>query len=821
MEPLRQDDPRRLGPYTPVGRLEPETGLISPAARRFLALAPDGDGAALLVTPPAEAAHDPAHRQRFHAEARAAQTTAAAATAPAPWLLPVGEVGGPDAETVWYASPYRPALPLPTVLDAHGPLPGRTLLAIGTALADALARLHAAGLTHAGVLPDSVLLTADGPRLTGYGTARIRAAGSTPHHLHPFLPPEQLDGGPPRPLGDVHGLAAVLAFAATARPPRPLGLPPGPLRDLLTACLDPDPAARPTAGTVLARLPACFPPPAPPRAPVTTPGPPREPTTPDGGEATHLGVTVRDGVDALNGGGTVLDGGEAAGRGATVLDGAAGAHTGGSFAPPGGGAGVVPLAPGWLPRRVSAALAVQAAAVLAAEADEDLVPAAAPAPEPTAVGGHAPVPPRSTEPAQHTGARSRRAPSRRAVLTAAGTGVAGAAVGGAGTWALTSPSPPRLTEAQKLAARRSTRKRPEGAPPTPLWRYDLREPSGSFSPFLWRDRIALLADGTTAVGVDIRTGNELWRRTALRPQDRAWVLDDGSVLLAGDDLVALDPHDGSTTWRARRYRRGGDRPWTAVLAAHGGIVWLAVEERSGGRARRRTVVAHDIASGRELWSSPLPAGFRTAHLLGDFLVVVTGADGEPRRCTVLDRRTGRTRSARACGTGHAQTATAVAEPATLVAATGSTLRGYALTASGGTQWKVKAKGGLDDKSAYFGVPVPRGRRIYVTDTGHVVHRIDAGSGEVEWRAQPSDALRPTARNAAPDVSLTPDGEVLLCAGDFEVDAFNAADGALLWRFTDLPPLSRKVAGRRRVAAGDRHVLVVSGRGVHALPLDRA
>ncbi|EPD93403.1 hypothetical protein HMPREF1486_03920 [Streptomyces sp. HPH0547] len=479
------------------------------------------------------------------------------------------------------------------------------------------------------------------------------------------------------------------------------------------------------------------------------------------------------------------------------------------------------FAPGWLPRRVSAALAVQAAAVLAAEADEDLVPAAAPAPEPTAAGGHAPVPPRSTEPSPQPRARSRRAPSRRAVLTAAGTGVAGAAVGGAGTWALTSPSPTRLTEAQKLAARRSTRKRPEGAPPTPLWRYDLREPSGSFSPFLWRDRIALLADGTTAVGVDIRTGNELWRRTALRPRGRAWGLDDGSVLLAGDDLMALDPHDGSTTWRARRYRRGGDRPWTAVLAAHAGIVWLAVEARSGGRARRRTVVAHDIASGRELWSSPLPAGFRTAHLLGDFLVVVTGADGEPRRCTVLDRRTGRTRSARACGSGHAETATAVAEPATLVAATGSTLRGYALTASGGTQWKVKAKGGLDDKSAYFGVPVPRGRRVYIADTSHVVHRIDAGSGEVEWRAQPSDALRPAARNAAPDVSLTPDGEVLLCAGDFEADAFDAAEGTLLWRFTDLPPSSRKVAGRRRVAAGDRHVLVVSGRGVHALPLNRA
>ena len=151
---------------------------------------------------------------------------------------------------------------------AVGPLPPAELHALAAGLFDALAAVHGAGVVHRDLKPTNVLITDDGPVLIDFGIAQ--AAGDDAAQVTStglvvgtpgYLAPELLDGAEPSPATDLWGLAAVLAFAATGRPPfgtRPLqavlararsgeadldGI--GPLTaDALRRALDPDPEAR-------------------------------------------------------------------------------------------------------------------------------------------------------------------------------------------------------------------------------------------------------------------------------------------------------------------------------------------------------------------------------------------------------------------------------------------------------------------------------------------------------------------------------------------------------------------------------------------------
>ncbi|WP_246095545.1 serine/threonine protein kinase [Streptomyces roseicoloratus] len=269
-------------PYRLVTRLDSTPSAATgprPPYRRFVARSRDGDRTVLLTAPLPGA--DPA---LFRAEAEAAQRLAV------PWTLPVTEVGGDGqlggdgrlgggnepgganeaggdsgsgagsgngaggerpagADDPWYISPYVPALPLPVALAVHGaPLPEETVRVIGAALAETLAALHAQGVTHAGVTPAAVLLTADGPRLTCFGAAR------TTGQVERDAAPERATGGRPRPPGDVHGLGTVLAYAATGHTvPEREELPPA-LRPTITACLTREPAHRPAASALFTAL---------------------------------------------------------------------------------------------------------------------------------------------------------------------------------------------------------------------------------------------------------------------------------------------------------------------------------------------------------------------------------------------------------------------------------------------------------------------------------------------------------------------------------------------------------------------------------------
>lgn len=207
--------------------------------KRFVARDADG-GRTVLISTPLQGT-DP---RRFMAEAETSRYLLS------PGASPAVELAGPE-EAPWHARPYLPMLPLPTALAVQGgPLPERTVLALGAALAESLAICHGQGLTHGGVSPSAVLLAAHRPHLTCFGAVRAAAPDGVSRSGLPglesgSLPPEQAVGGRPRPLGDVYALGATLAYAATGHTaPEREELTPA-LRIVIGRCLSRDPQDRP------------------------------------------------------------------------------------------------------------------------------------------------------------------------------------------------------------------------------------------------------------------------------------------------------------------------------------------------------------------------------------------------------------------------------------------------------------------------------------------------------------------------------------------------------------------------------------------------
>ncbi|WP_347402873.1 protein kinase domain-containing protein [Protofrankia symbiont of Coriaria ruscifolia] len=165
---------------------------------------------------------------------------------------------------------------LAETLRRTGPLPQASVKTLAAGLAEALAAVHRAGLVHRDLKPSNVLLATDGPKIIDFGISRAAdATGLTQTGgvlgSPGFMAPEQITGGEIGPPCDVFALGALIAFAATGREPFGTGPTPalvyrlvhseptldgidGDLRELVTACLAKDPAARPGLADVLARL---------------------------------------------------------------------------------------------------------------------------------------------------------------------------------------------------------------------------------------------------------------------------------------------------------------------------------------------------------------------------------------------------------------------------------------------------------------------------------------------------------------------------------------------------------------------------------------
>ena len=214
-------------------------------------------------------AADPRFRERFRREvlaARAVEGPFTAATLDA----------DPEAELPWLATEFCAGPTLSAALAALGPLRSGELATLGAALGEALAAIHGAGLIHRDLKPSNVVITRDGPTVIDFGIARMSAEESLTASGEVvgspgFIAPELLtETGEPGPAADVFALGALLANAATGRAPfgsgevhqvlyRTMhgspdldGLPDGPgWEELLSRCLDRDPAERPPVAEVL------------------------------------------------------------------------------------------------------------------------------------------------------------------------------------------------------------------------------------------------------------------------------------------------------------------------------------------------------------------------------------------------------------------------------------------------------------------------------------------------------------------------------------------------------------------------------------------
>lgn len=262
MKPLRDSDPRGLGPYRLLGRLG-----LGGMGQVFLARAQDGRFVAVKLIHP-HLAEEPEFRRRFRREVAAARRVSGAGTASV-------VACDTEADTPWFATEFVPGPSLQQVVDEWGrPLPTASVWHLARGLAATLGVIHGAGVLHRDLKPSNVLITLDGPRVIDFGIARavdssVATRTGAVIGSPGFMSFEQARGERLGEASDVFGLGALLAYAATGRGPfdgeddaphavliRVISQPPrldgitGALRTLMERCMAADPVDRPSPAEI-------------------------------------------------------------------------------------------------------------------------------------------------------------------------------------------------------------------------------------------------------------------------------------------------------------------------------------------------------------------------------------------------------------------------------------------------------------------------------------------------------------------------------------------------------------------------------------------
>lgn len=236
--PLLSDDPGRIGQYRLAGRLVRHHRLGKPlpgaptAGTAFLARTSENEPVTVTLLDPVPVT-DSATRDRFLAEARAARRVA-------PFCAARILNAGFFADFPYIVCEYVPGPSLREAVEDDGPRGGAALHAIAIGAATGLAAIHQAGLVHGDFGPDHLVLGREGPRV-----------------LHAGISPPYGEATPTR---DMLAWARTVLFAApdqrrpgTLQPREVMALPES-VGQVIADCLEPMPAARPTARTVVTRL---------------------------------------------------------------------------------------------------------------------------------------------------------------------------------------------------------------------------------------------------------------------------------------------------------------------------------------------------------------------------------------------------------------------------------------------------------------------------------------------------------------------------------------------------------------------------------------
>jgi len=198
---------------------------------------------------------------------RATRELAAFAAVRSPYLVTLYDAGQ-QGDDLYYSMEYLPA---GSLADAGGSLVQRQVLKAVSDAARAAHALHEAGIAHNDIKPANIMLTDNGAKLSDLGLSQVLTPGLTITGLGSagsveFLDPAIIRGEMPSRATDIYALAATLHRALTGRgmygdlpgdntmvamrrvlghaPELSPNLPPG-ARDLIAACTDPNPAARP------------------------------------------------------------------------------------------------------------------------------------------------------------------------------------------------------------------------------------------------------------------------------------------------------------------------------------------------------------------------------------------------------------------------------------------------------------------------------------------------------------------------------------------------------------------------------------------------
>ncbi|MGW2284291.1 protein kinase domain-containing protein [Streptomyces phaeochromogenes] len=651
----------------------------------------------------------------------------------------------PDGPVPWLATAHILGPTLADAVEEHGPLPPKSVLALGAGLAEALIAVHSAGLVHRDLKPSNVLLSAEGPRVIDFGIVRatdgyeLTLSGvllGSPR----YMCPEHATGDPMGPEGDVFCLGSVLAFAATGNAPFDgssaatllyqvvHGTPdltgvPDPLDTIIELCLDKSPTARPTPDRVSA---ACVP----------------------------------GGTDALDWEGWLPEpvAASISGQAADLMDLDLG---------PGSSADVVERGPARVTSGRTATAAVRTDPRVAVEqlVTERPSPSRVVFPEvptPGPPSGKAPGP----DPVTHRSRRrSRPRPSRRTVLAAAALG---AVTLGSGVAALLGEPDERTGSVPK----------PAGPAPKPLWVYQgaalVKAPAA-----FYKDTALLKSQSGTLFSLGLADGTSprwTYRGISQSPTPPLLVSGDVVALGTGATVLGVDPATGVERFSLDF---GEDFRFDTLLGGFSdqrvtisGLRFSRPDGSQGSATSTNVVLNTDLLARRAdvipiseedigLDLKPVMASRRFIYM--DGLHRLT-ARGTARTGGVLWRRPMNSDS-------DARSAPVVLGGT--VFAVDSELIAVDLE-SGAVRWRVK-----EEKGGFASVAAAAGTVYCTTRNPHGVQAFDAADGTRRW-------FRRTPRLDLGNALVAGGGSVFVTAARNR-DGFYAIDaqqGELLWNFTD-------------------------------------